>query len=174
MIHPAFSRPNPPPPPKSDPPPPPPNPTPTHICMLKLLAPCALCYVCLYLSAATCLSAAVHICVCLQVLTIKQIATLHVRSYPYFADTDCLLEALTREHGESSQQQVLAAAHTVDTKNHWVKMRTYHANLTDDTQHVYVPFKDSADSDHRSGSEGTSALTHVEQDTATWFLNVKH
>lgn len=111
---------------------------------------------------------------CLQVLTIKQIAKLHVSSYPYLADTDCLLDALARQRGEPSQQQVLAAAHCVDTKTHWVKMHTYHAHLSDDTQHVYVPFKDSVGLENRSGSEGTSALTHVEQDTATWFLNVKH
>ena len=135
----------------------------------KALATCGLRYVCLYCQLQSTL------CTCLQVLTIKQIATLHVRSYPYLADTDCLLEALTRERGEPSQQQVLAAAHSVDTKVHWVKMRTYHAHLTDDTQHVYVPFNDSVGLDgHRSGSEGTSALTHAEQDTATWFLNVKH
>ena len=106
-------------------------------------------------------------------MTIKQIATLHVSSYPYLADTDCLLEALARERGEPSQQQVLAAAHSVDTKSHWVKMRTYHAYLSDDTQHVYVPFKGSVGLDNRSGSEGTSALTHIEQDSATWFLNRK-
>ena len=136
--------------------------------MVMVLATRGLCCVCLYYQLQS------TFCACLQVLTIKQIATLHVRSYPYLADTDCLLEALARERGEPSQQQVLAAAHSVDTKVHWVKMRTYHAHLSEDTQQVYVPFKDSVGLDHRSGSEGNSALTHVEQDTATWFLNVKH
>lgn len=106
----------------------------------------------------------------MQVLTSKQLARLNVRSYPYLIDTEFMLEALARERGEPSQQQILAAAHSVDTKMHWANMRIYHAQLEDSSVHQYVPFKDSVGVENSSGSEGTTALTPVELDTATWYL----
>ncbi|KAL3136011.1 hypothetical protein ABBQ32_007048 [Trebouxia sp. C0010 RCD-2024] len=104
------------------------------------------------------------------VLTSKQLARLNVRSYPYLIDTEYMLEALARERGEPSQQQILAAAHSVDTKMHWANMRIYHAQLEDSSVHQYVPFKDSVGVENSSGSEGTTAVTPVELDTATWYL----
>lgn len=107
---------------------------------------------------------------CLQVLTIKQYATLYVQSYPHLIQTDCMLEALARERNEPTQQQILASAHTVDTRGHWANMRAYHAQLTDDTMHTHVPFKAGVGATTSSGSEETTAL-YIDADTATWFLN---
>lgn len=103
-----------------------------------------------------------------------QLARLNVHAYPYLIDTEYMLEALARERGQPCQQQILASAHTVDTKVHWANMRIYHAQLEESETHphVYVPFKDSVCLENSSGSEGTSTHNIIEQDTATWYLRL--
>ena len=102
-----------------------------------------------------------------QVLTIKQFALLHVHSYPYLIQLDALIEALARQHNEPSQQQVLATAHSVDTKPHWAKLRQYHTHLqgNDDHIHEYIPFVKFMEVQHSSGSDAT-AIDAVEQERA--------
>ncbi|DBB15330.1 TPA: hypothetical protein ACH3X3_003578 [Trebouxia sp. C0006] len=98
------------------------------------------------------------------VLTIKQFARIHVHSYPYLIQIDHMLEALARQRGQPSQQQVLASAHTVDTKPHWTLLRAYHAELmaNDDHIDVHIPFLKGVASQTSSGSEGSTDMT-VEQ-----------
>ena len=108
-----------------------------------------------------------------QVLSIKQYATLQVQAYPHLIQIDCMLEALARDRKEPSQQQILASAHTVDTGAHWANMRIYHAQLSNTSVHVYVPFRGSfhEGSNNSSASDETSTVAVVERDTATWFLH---
>ena len=101
------------------------------------------------------------IVIIMQVLTIKQFARIHVHSYPYLIQIDHMLEALARQRGQPSQQQVLASAHTVDTKPHWTLLRAYHAELmaNDDHIDVHIPFLKGVASQTSSGSEGSTDMT---------------
>ena len=93
----------------------------------------------------------------MQVLTIKQFALLHVHSYPNLIQLDAMIEALARQHNEPSQQQVLASAHTVDTKPHWIKLRHYHSHLAQNDNHIheYIPFMRFMEKQTSSGSDVT-------------------
>ena len=97
----------------------------------------------------------------LQVLTIKQLALLNVHSYPYLCQIDPMLEALARHRNEPSMQEVLAVAHTVDTKPHWTLLREYHSKLkqNEDHMHEYIPFLTHAVSQNSSGSDGSTGMT---------------
>ena len=102
-----------------------------------------------------------------QVLTIKQFALLHVHSYPYLIQLNSLIEALARQHNEPNQQQVLATAHSVDTKPHWTKLRQYHNHLQgkEDHIHEYIPFVKFMEVQHSSGSD-TTAVDAITQERA--------
>ncbi|DBB02790.1 TPA: hypothetical protein ACH3X1_013622 [Trebouxia sp. C0004] len=95
------------------------------------------------------------------VLTIKQFAQIHVHSYPYLIQIDHMLEALARQRCQPSQQQILASAHTVDTKPHWTLLRAYHVELmaNDDHINVHIPFLKGVASQTSSGSEGSTVMT---------------
>ncbi len=79
-----------------------------------------------------------------------------------------MLEALARQCSEPSQQQVLASAHTVDTKPHWALLREYHTKLAANEDHIheYVPFLKGVVSQSSSGSEGSTVLG-VQQDKSS-------
>ncbi|DBA98829.1 hypothetical protein WJX77_006737 [Trebouxia sp. C0004] len=102
------------------------------------------------------------------ILTIKQFAQIHVHSYPYLIQIDHMLEALSRQRHQPSQQQILASAHTVDTKPHWTLLRAYHAGLlaNDDHIDVHIPFLKGVASQTSSGSEGSTVMAVEQGDSA--------
>lgn len=90
----------------------------------------------------------------------KQFAQLHVHSYPYLIQVDHMLEALAAQRNQPSQQQILASAHTVDTKPHWALMRSYHAELMSNDNHIHehIPFLKGVASQNSSNSEGSTVM----------------
>lgn len=97
----------------------------------------------------------------LQVLTLKQFALLNVHSYPYLIQMDHMLGALARQQNEPSQRQILASAHTVDTKPHWALLHEYLSGLRQNEDHIheYVPFLNRVTSQNSSGSDGSTLLS---------------